>query len=148
MPHLDHINRTLQIALDARKNGNHPFGALLVHQGKIILEVENTVVTDRDVTQHAELRLISLASKKLERKILRECTIYSSTEPCAMCAGAIYWAGVRKVVFGLSAGDLGKMTRGSLVIESQKIFDHGNETVDVTGPINTPASAKVHENFW
>jgi tRNA(Arg) A34 adenosine deaminase TadA len=91
------------VARSAIEHGNHPFGALLADKdGKILLTAENSVVTDRDCTAHAETNLIRKACKAYESSFLSSCTIYASTEPCPMCAGAIFWANVRRVVFGLS----------------------------------------------
>lgn len=96
------VQRTYELAKNAAAHGNYPFGALLVHEGKIVAEFENETTTSGDVTKHAETGLISNASKKLSRKILSESTLYTSTEPCLMCTGAIYWARIPKVVFGTS----------------------------------------------
>src|SRR5262249_18404642 len=94
-----HLLAAIELARRAREHGNNPFGALLVDaDGNIVLEVENTVVTDRDVTAHAELSLMRQAGARLASDSLAGCTLYASTEPCAMCAGAIYWGNVRRVV--------------------------------------------------
>ena len=97
------IRASIEVARKARDNGNHPFGALLVdEQGQILLEAENTVLTDRDCTGHAETNLMRQASKTYDRDLLARCTLYTSTEPCPMCCGAIFWGNVRRVVYGLS----------------------------------------------
>ena len=85
------LRRAIAIAQQARDHGNHPFGALLVdaHQ-QVIFEAENTVVTERDCTGHAETNLMRLASRQVLPEVLAGCTLYSSAEPCAMCAGAIH----------------------------------------------------------
>ena len=96
------MHRALDLARRARARGNHRFGALLADpSGKVQLEAENTVVTEGDCTGHAETNLMRLACQILDRDALIAATIYTSTEPCAMCAGAIYWAGVSQVVFEL-----------------------------------------------
>ena len=92
------VKRSYELAKNAVAHGNYPFGALLVHEGKIVAEFENETTTSGDVTKHAETGLIANASKKLTRKILSECTLYTSTEPCLMCSGAIYWARIPKFV--------------------------------------------------
>jgi tRNA(Arg) A34 adenosine deaminase TadA len=97
------MQRAIAAARRARDKGNHPFGAVLVDgQGQMLMEAENTVVTDNDCTAHAETNLIRQAARTYDRDFLARCTLYSSTEPCAMCAGAIYCGNVRRVVFGLS----------------------------------------------
>ena len=75
-------------------NGDHPFGALLVKDGEVVLTAVNTVNTDHDNTRHAELNLVSQAMRQFDADFLADCVLYTSTEPCAMCAGAIYWAGI------------------------------------------------------
>ncbi|MER3462534.1 MAG: nucleoside deaminase, partial [Armatimonadota bacterium] len=94
---LEFLRQAVEVARRARANGNHPFGALLVDaEGKVLLEAENTVQTERDCTGHAELNLMRLASRSYDPGFLATCTLYTSTEPCAMCSGAIYWGNVRR----------------------------------------------------
>ena len=109
--HDRYLRRAFELARRAIEHGNHPFGALLLSDGKIVAEAENTVLVDKDPTQHAELRLVSSASRKLSHAVILGSTLYTSTEPCAMCAGAIYWTGVRRVVFGTSATPSYERTR-------------------------------------
>lgn len=86
----------------ALEQGNHPFSALLVDtDGKPVMAAQNSVITDKDVTAHAEINLIRAASRKFEPDQLKSFTLYASAEPCPMCAGAIVWANIRRVVFGL-----------------------------------------------
>jgi tRNA(Arg) A34 adenosine deaminase TadA len=99
--HKKFMIRANQLAQTAAKKGNHPFGALLVHNNKIILEAKNTVNTDKDFTRHAELNLVVLAERDFSKNILQESTLYASTAPCIMCAAAIWRAGIRKVIYGV-----------------------------------------------
>jgi len=93
------IRVAIDVARKARDKGNHPFGAVLVdEQGHILMEAENTVGTEKDCTGHAETNLMRQASRKYDSDFLAKCTIYTSTEPCPMCAGAIFWGNVRRVV--------------------------------------------------
>src|SRR5260370_35423491 len=97
-----HLRSAIAIARRAREHGNHPFGALLVGpQGQALLEAENTVVTGADCTGHAEANLMRLASRQFDGHFLAACTLFSSTEPCPMCPGAIFWGGVGPVVYPL-----------------------------------------------
>ena len=94
------ISVAIDLALSARNKGNHPFGALLADEnGHILLKAENTVVTESDCTGHAETNLMRLASRQYEADFLAKCSLYTSTEPCPMCAGAIFWGNVRRVVW-------------------------------------------------
>ena len=148
MDHKKYIQMTLELALNARRKGNHPFGALLVHNDSILLTSENTVVTNNDVTQHAELNLVKLAYQRLTKETIKSCTLYTSTEPCAMCAGAIFWSGIRKIVYGLPAKALGEITTGSFVVESSVIFSFAKDEVQVDGPYLLEESKEVHSGFW
>lgn len=82
-----------------------PFGAVVVKDGRVISEGWNTVTTDNDPTCHAEVNAIRKACRKLGTYDLSGCEIYSSTEPCPMCLGAIYWARPKALYFGNSRAD-------------------------------------------
>jgi tRNA(Arg) A34 adenosine deaminase TadA len=151
---LQHLRTSIQIAQRARDHGNHPFGALLVDEnGQVIAEAENTVVTRNDCTGHAETNLIRLASNQFSTEKLSKCTLYTSTEPCAMCAGAIHWGNVRRVVFALSEVGLYDIVGPSpehLVLSSRDVFSHSQRRVEVEGPaVELDAEARaVHAGFW
>ena len=88
------LRRAIEVARRARRGGSHPFGAILVDDaGAVLLEVENGFLPHRDMTAHAERLLATEASRRFGAQRLRACTVYTSTEPCAMCSGAMYWAG-------------------------------------------------------
>jgi tRNA(Arg) A34 adenosine deaminase TadA len=146
------IRAAIEVAQRARENGNHPFGALLVDkEGNVLLEAENTVVTHRDCTGHAETNLVRQATRRFDGDFLAECTIYSSTEPCAMCAGAIFWANVGQVVYGLSEERLYEMAGDSakvLYLPCREVFERGRERVTVVGPVLEDEARRVHEGFW
>jgi tRNA(Arg) A34 adenosine deaminase TadA len=92
-----------EIARKSRSRGDNPFGAVLVDEdGNIVMEAEDTVPTERDCTGHAETNLMRKASAKYDREFLGKCTTYTSAEPCPMCTGAVYWAHVMRVVYGLN----------------------------------------------
>lgn len=148
-----HLRRAIELARRSRENGNHPFGALLVDRGgAIILEAENSVLTEHDCTNHAELNLVRAASCRFDEATLGGCTLYASTEPCAMCAGAIYWSGIGRVVFALSAAALNAMVEGGqeaeLSLPCREVFSRGGRAVDVHGPNLEAEAGAVHEGFW
>ena len=147
--HEQFIRQSYELAQAAVSRGNHPFGALLVKEGEVILAAENTVITDHDVTRHAELNLVSLASQQFDAAALAQCTLYTSTEPCAMCAGAIFWAGIPTVVFGCSAIALSELTGGgALAIPCPEIFERGNRETAVIGPLLEKEGLQVHKQYW
>lgn len=151
---LDYLQKAIAIAARARQNGNSPFGALLVDaQGRQLLEAENTVFTGRDATGHAETNLIRQASAAYPREVLAGCTVYTSTEPCAMCSAAIFWSGVSRVVYALSERDMVKMVSGLptgdfLDLPCREVFERGGREIEVLGPLLEEEARKVHLNFW
>jgi tRNA(Arg) A34 adenosine deaminase TadA len=148
----------IAVACRARENGNHPFGALLVDEvGNILLEAENTVVTGRggagrDCTGHAETNLMRMASRQFEPEFLACCTLYTSTEPCPMCSGAIFWGNVRRVVYGLSEEGLyamiGADDEEALYLPCRDVFGKGRKHIEVIGPLLEDEARQVHEGFW
>lgn len=146
--HSQLIRKCIKLAEQAVQKGNHPFGALLVLGEEIILTAENTAVTERDWTRHAELNLIRFATQDHDALTLSRCTLYTSTEPCAMCSGAIYRVSIPRVVFGCSAEALGKITGRGLEVTSRQIFAAGKRTVEVVGPILEDEAVEGHHRFW
>jgi tRNA(Arg) A34 adenosine deaminase TadA len=139
------IRRTYEIASSAVVNGNHPFGALLVNKGKIIIEFEHSAVTTRDLTKHAETGLVAVATQQFSREILSESTLYTSTECCIMCCGAVHWAGIPKIVFGTTASQARKAVgREYEGIPCKEVFQRINPTVAVVGPVMEEEGLKVH----
>lgn len=151
---IEYLNLAIRKARESRDAGNHPFGAVLVDgEGRKLLEAGNTVTVDHDCTAHAETNLVRLAAKRYSGEYLRKCTLYSSTEPCAMCAGAIYWSGIGRVVFALSETELKALTGAdpenpTLDLPCREVFARGQRPVEVEGPIALDAAKKVHEGFW
>ena len=141
------IRRCLALAREAVSAGHHPFGALLARGDEVVLEAHNTVSVD-GATAHAELNLVRRALEKLGRDALADCTLYTSTEPCAMCAGAIYWARIPRVVFGCSVEGLHSVTDGTLRLPCREVFAHGSRPVEVIGPVLEEESLRVHRSFW
>jgi len=151
---LQHLRTAIELARQAREHGNHPFGAILVDEkDQVLLQAENSVVTGKDCTGHAETNLMRLASQNFPPEKLSTCTVYTSTEPCAMCAGAIYWGNVGSVVYALSEVGLYEIVGPSpdqLVLSSREVFAHSQRRVEVEGPaLELDAEARaVHDGFW
>jgi len=97
--------RAVEIAGNGILNGGGPFGAVIIRDGKIISEAFNRVILNNDPTAHAEILVIRQAASVLQSHKLGDCTLYSSCEPCPMCLGAIYWAGIKKVVYASDRND-------------------------------------------
>lgn len=152
--HIGHLRTSIQVAQTARDHGNHPFGAILVDENdQVLFQAENTVITGPDCTGHAETNLMRLASQQLSPEKLALCTLYTSTEPCAMCAGAIHWGNVRRVVFALSEVGLHEIVGPSpdhLMLPCREVFARSQRPVEVLGPaaeLDEEARA-VHAGFW
>jgi tRNA(Arg) A34 adenosine deaminase TadA len=149
-----HLLRAIELARRSRESGNHPFGSLLVDaSGRVVLEAENTVVTGHDITGHAELNLVRAASLQFDVAILQDATLYASTEPCAMCAGAIFWSGIGRVVYALGSDTLTAIVKeiaggSTLALSCREVFGRGGRNVDVSGPHLTDQAAAVHDGFW
>jgi len=107
--HESFIRRAIELSVCAVEHGNHPFGACLVSKdGEVLLTAENTCcIPHTDITRHAELNLISMATQKFSQNILEQCTLYTSCEPCLMCTGAFRWSGIRQLVYALTNETLG-----------------------------------------
>jgi guanine deaminase len=101
--------RAIELAIENVRSGRGgPFAAVVVKDGKIIAEAANCVTSTNDPTAHAEVVAIRQACKKLGTFELKDCTIYTTCEPCPMCVGAIYWARPARVYFGGTAADAAK----------------------------------------
>ncbi len=129
------LRRSFEVASRARAHGNHPFGAVLVDQnGNVLLEAENGYMPTHDGTAHAERLLATQACTTLSGDVLAKATLYSSAEPCAMCAGAIYWAGIGRVVYGLSEQRLRGVTgdhpeNPTLDLPCREVFRSGQRAI-------------------
>ena len=156
-PALDHetfLRKSFDVARRARTHGNHPFGAILVGpDGAVLIERENGYLPARDMTAHAERLLATEASRTIAPETLAHCTLYSSAEPCAMCAGAIYWAGIGRVVFALSERRLKAITgdhaeNPTLDLPCRTVFAAGQRAVEVIGPLLEDEAAALHAGVW
>jgi tRNA(Arg) A34 adenosine deaminase TadA len=143
----DYLRRTLELAETAARRGDHPFGALLVVDGSVELCAENRVVTEGDCTRHAELTLVSLASRSLPPDQLARATLYSSTEPCPMCAGAIHQCGLNRIVFACSARALRRLIGRDEVLPCREVFERIGRPVEVMGPLLEEEGLALHQKY-
>jgi tRNA(Arg) A34 adenosine deaminase TadA len=107
-PDLKFLENAIQTGLAGMEKGGGPFGAVIARNGTIISSSGNRVVESADPTAHAEILAIRAAAQISGTHDLSDCVLYSSCEPCPMCLGAIYWAGIKKVVYASSSHDAGK----------------------------------------
>ncbi|TDO95753.1 nucleoside deaminase [Marinomonas balearica] len=148
------LKKTFRLAEDAKQKGIHPFAAILADdQGQILMDQINGYLPDLDMTGHAERKLMTRASKAYRPDFLAKCTLYISAEPCAMCAGSAYWAGVGRVVYGLSEARLKLITGNhpenpTLDLPCRTVFNSGQRDVEVLGPCLEDEAAKLQEGVW
>ena len=148
-----HLGRAVELAVQARNHGNHPFGAVLVTADGRTVEAENTVLTANDPTAHAETNLVRLAALVVSPVDLAQSTLYTSTEPCAMCSGAIFWAGIPRVVYAFGEDSLiallpADSSEFTLALPSREVFARGGHATEVIGPIAVAGAAEAHKGFW
>jgi tRNA(Arg) A34 adenosine deaminase TadA len=149
------LRRAFEVARRARDAGDHPFGAILAGpDGSVLMEQGNGFTSEGgDRTAHAERLLASRAARAHPLATLAACTLYSSAEPCAMCAGAIYWAGIGRVVFGQSERALKEQTGAhdenpTLDLPCTVVFAAGQRTTVVVGPLLEAEAAQLQADFW
>jgi tRNA(Arg) A34 adenosine deaminase TadA len=146
------LEDAIALAHSAREHGNHPFGALLADaHGNVLLQAENTVITDADCTGHAETNLMREATRKFPSTTLAGCTVYTSTEPCPMCTGAIFWSQVSRIVYALSCEALYALTGDTpekLPLPCREILAKAGRGVIVEGPALEEQARTVHAGFW
>ncbi|MBO2927408.1 nucleoside deaminase [Metapseudomonas otitidis] len=140
---------------EARARGRHPFAALVAdREGRVIAEAgNNSMPPEGDPTQHAELRAVAMAAQRLGPAELAQCTLYTSAEPCCMCAGAVYWTGVGRVVYALSEHSLLGLTGAhpenpTFALPCREVFARGQRAIEVRGPMLEAEAASAHEGFW
>lgn len=147
--HLRHANR---IAAAALAEGHHPFGALLVApDGETVLLEQGNV----DAVNHAEAVLARTAAATIDAATLWDCTLVTTVEPCAMCAGTQYWAHIGRLVYGLEERSLLALTgdhpeNPTLDLPCRELFARGQKAVQVIGPVPAVADeiAALHRDFW
>ena len=149
------LRKAFDVARRSRDTGDHPFGSILAGpDGAVLREQANGYHTEGgDRTAHSERLLASWAAKTHELSFLAECTLYASAEPCAMCAGAIYWAGIGRVVYGQSEKGLKAQTGAhdenpTLDLPCRLVFGAGQRPTEVVGPLLEEEAAQLQEDFW
>lgn len=148
------LRRAIALSAESRAEGNHPFGALLAApDGTVLMEAKNGFHPHGDGTAHAERLLATRACIDLPPDIRATATLVTSAEPCAMCAGAIYWAGIGRVVFGLSEARLKAMIGPhpenlTMDLPCRQVFAAGQRAITVEGPLLEDEAAAPHRDFW
>ena len=148
-----YLRRVIASAQQSRDAGRHPFASLIVLEGEVIAESQSMKSANTDATNHSEMRVLRESSATRTPEVLARATLYASTEPCAMCAGATYWAGVGRVVFGFGEASLRKLTGAhpwnpTLALPCRELFARGSRKIEVIGPYLEEEAAVPHRGFW
>lgn len=149
------LRHCIALSRQVRDAGKHPFAAIVVDEnGQIVAEAGNdSLPPEGDPTRHAELVAAGLAARRLTPDALARATLYSSAEPCAMCAGAIYWCGIGRVVYALSEHRLLGLTgdhpeNPTFALPCREVFARGQRAIEVLGPCIEDEAADPHRGFW
>ncbi len=147
-----HLRQANAVAQQALQTGKHPFGAILVapDQTTVLLEQGNL-----DIVNHAEAALARTAYAQFSPDYLWHCTLYTTVEPCAMCAGTQYWANIGQLVYGVAETQLLALTGNhtanpTLNLPCRDVFTRGQKPLQVWGPIPEVAVEilQLHQDFW
>ncbi len=149
---LRHLRRANEVAREALAKGHHPFGALLVAaDGETVLLTQGNV----DAVNHAEAVIARIAAHRHDAGMLWGCTLVTTVEPCAMCAGTQYWANIGRLVYGMSERRLLEITGNhpenpTLDLPCRDVFSRGQKDMVVMGPFAEVEEeiAALHRDFW
>ena len=149
-----YLMQAIAWAHTARERGNRPFGAVIIGaDGTLITEAYCNTSETGDCTGHAETNAVRLATPHTSRAVLAGATLYSSAEPCVMCAGAIFWSGIRRVVFGIDAVSL-RVFRGDVSeqrdaeLSCRDVFAASPHVIECIGPVMLAEASEPHAGFW
>ncbi|WP_083748668.1 nucleoside deaminase [Pelomonas sp. KK5] len=149
-----YLRRAIELGAATGRRGNRPFGAVIVSaDGQVLGEGVNDNASTGDCTAHAEINALRAASPRHGRELLAAATLYSSGEPCVMCAGAIFWSNVRRVVFGIDAVSLREFRAtqagaGDVVMPCRDVFAAAPHAIEAIGPALLDEAAAPHHDFW
>jgi tRNA(Arg) A34 adenosine deaminase TadA len=149
------LRQAIDVAERSRAAGAHPFGSLVATaSGTVVSSAgNNSLPPAGDPTQHAELRAVAAAFRELGADAMTGTTLFTSAEPCAMCAGAAYWCGIDRVVYALSEERLLVLTgdhpeNPTFSLPCREVFARGQRRIEVVGPLLEDEAARAHEGFW
>lgn len=146
------LRRANEVAREAMVQGHHPFGAVLIaSDGATVLMQQGNINT----VNHAEATLARAAAERFSAEELWNCTLVTTVEPCAMCAGTQYWAHVGRLVYGMTEERLRAFTGNhgenpTLDLPCRELFSRGQKAIEVIGPVAEVEDeiAALHRDFW
>ncbi len=149
-----YLRQAIALSATGSAQGNRPFGSVVVSAlGEVLAEAFNDNAATGDCTAHAEVNALRLATQGKPRNALAGATLYASGEPCVMCAGAIFWSGIRRVVFGIDAVSLRRFRAtqagaADLQMSCRDVFASSAEPFTVIGPVLDDEAATPHQAYW
>ena len=144
LDHDSHMRRAIDLAREAADRGDEPFGSVLVRADAVVMTASNRVVTEDDLRRHPELHLAHRAYRQLTAAERGETVMYTSTEPCPMCAGGLRRAGFARVVYSVGGDEIGEFTGAAMPVRAAEILDG---VTDVVGSVLNDEGRAVHEAF-
>jgi tRNA(Arg) A34 adenosine deaminase TadA len=148
------LRESIALSAASRNQGRHPFAALVADEhGNVVARAGNNSMPPGDPTQHAELLAVAAAAQVLSPEQMGKATLFTSAEPCCMCAGAVYWTNVGRVVYALSEHKLLELTGAhpenpTFSLPCREVFARGQRPVAVVGPLLEDEAAVPHHGFW
>ncbi len=149
-----YLRQAIAWSATGRARGNRPFGAVIVSdQGEVLAEAWCNTSETGDCTGHAETNAVRMVSPRVDRDVLSRATLYSSAEPCVMCAGAIFWSNIGRVVYGIDAVRL-RVFRGERAeqrdaeLSCRDVFAASPHPIECIGPALIEEASEPHRGFW
>ncbi|WP_367996659.1 nucleoside deaminase [Haloferax volcanii] len=142
--HERHMRESFELARKAAARGDEPFGSVLVRDDEVIMRDSNRIVTESDIRRHPELHLAYRACREYDADERAAMVMYTSTEPCPMCAGGMATAGFARVVYGVGGDEIGEFTGSNPGVRSAAVLDGVTEVV---GPVLNDEARRVHREY-
>jgi len=142
--HEKHMEAAFALAREAAERGDRPFGSVLVRDDAVVMRESNRVVTESDIRRHPELHLAHRACRERTAAERAETVMYTSTEPCPMCAGGMRSAGFDRVVYGVGADEIGEFTGDDATVRASAVLGY---RTDVRGPVLNAEGRAIHEAY-
>lgn len=138
------MRRAFELAREAAGRGDRPFGSVLVRDDTVIMADSNRVLTENDIRRHPELHLAYRACQELNQEERAETVMYTSTEPCSMCAGGMVTAGFERVIYSVGSDEMAEFTGTEPSVRSADILE---DVTDVVGPVLNNEGRQIHDEF-
>lgn len=142
--HESHMRRAIDLAREAVDRGDHPFGSVLVRDDAVVMTESNRVNTLDDIRRHPELHLAFRAAQNMNPSDRAKTVMYTSTEPCPMCAGGIRSAGLARIVYSVGSDELPELVGSQPHVRSSEIL---GDAIPVDGPVLHEEGRAVHEDY-